>query len=102
MTIQPVIPDPLRAEGAKRMVDRGDGKGANARPVNEVARGDRVELSAEGRERARAEGAERPVPTDSVDRLERVRTRVADGSYHTPEVAEAVAERLLDSGELDF
>ncbi|MFQ5537733.1 MAG: flagellar biosynthesis anti-sigma factor FlgM [Gemmatimonadota bacterium] len=71
---------------------------AKASPGEEPqARGDRVELSPEGLARAAQLDAKEEMDTD---RLAEIRSRIQSGFYDSEHVAEAVAGRLLHSGDL--
>ncbi|TVR49961.1 MAG: flagellar biosynthesis anti-sigma factor FlgM [Gemmatimonadales bacterium] len=103
MTIQPIAGDPLRSQGARRSQDSEErsGKVPPAGPVERPEASDRVDISREGRAQAAKAGlsgahAEEP----GEDRLDAIRIRIQQGTYNTPESAEEVALRLLDSGDL--
>lgn len=58
---------------------------------------DRVEISAEARERAtRLDG----VTGLSPERMAEIRQRLSDGTYSTPEVLETVARRMIEQGDV--
>ena len=63
-----------------------------------VDRSDKVSISDAGRALAAREGSE-PAAMDPA-RAERIRDRVLSGAYDTLEVVDAVARRLLASGDL--
>jgi hypothetical protein len=48
----------------------------------------------------------RPVPADAVgdelteERIAEIRARIASGAYNSPEVAEEIARRMLESGDI--
>lgn len=63
-----------------------------------VDRSDKVQISDAGRALAARDGDE----SSGVDpaRADRIRGRILSGAYDTLEVVDAVARRLLDSGDL--
>jgi hypothetical protein len=68
-------------------------------PARPATASDHVELSDEGRILARL--AERAEELGlSPERLAEIQERLADGSYHRPEMIDVVARRILDSGDL--
>jgi hypothetical protein len=90
----PVLPDPTQAPQAVLNID----------PVSPVApapasvdRSDKVSISDAGRALAARDGE-----GESVDpaRASQIRERVLSGAYDTLEVVDAVARRLLDTGDL--
>lgn len=102
MTIYDLVPGHLRGGGAVRPKE-GDGASRRDRVggIGAPDRADKVEISAEGKalaaQQLRAdEGGEGLSP----ERLEVIRRRMEDGTYDSPRVAEEVARRLLDSGDL--
>lgn len=89
-----VRPSPVKAGGPHgRKADR-DAAAAQGKPE----RTDQVGFSAEGL--ALAEKARLAAGELSGERLESLRQRIAGGFYDDPAVAEEVALRLLDSGDL--
>ena len=64
-----------------------------------VDRSDKVSISDAGRALAAREGDTDSLALDPA-RAERIRERVLSGAYDTLEVVDAVARRLLDSGDL--
>jgi negative regulator of flagellin synthesis FlgM len=71
----------------------------SVRPTpSSVDRTDKVQISDAGRALAARDGSE----AGSLDpaRAERIRERVLSGAYDTLEVVDAVARRLLDSGDI--
>jgi anti-sigma28 factor (negative regulator of flagellin synthesis) len=77
---------------AKRPAVTSDGDEPSSAPV--PPRRDRVEISATGRELAAT------LAPASAERVARAQQRIADGTYERPEILEAAARRLLDSGDL--
>jgi hypothetical protein len=73
---------------------------APGQPVAPVERPDRVELSPEARAMAarldESGGADELTP----ERISELRQRIRDGVYDSPAMADEVARRLLDSGDL--
>ena len=96
-SIQPS--DGVRPE-AIRPVRGGDAGAARTDEVQAVRPVDRVEISSEGRALA-GEGIGAPentkAPTLSV---QEVQQRIREGYYDTEAMAESVARRLLESGDL--
>lgn len=83
---------------------RHPGAAVEPRAENHAGRGrtdrrDRVEISSEGRARA----AEAAPPEGSLppERLTEIRRRIAEGVYDSDAVLEAVARRIIQSGDLD-
>jgi anti-sigma28 factor (negative regulator of flagellin synthesis) len=78
-------------------------RGASTRPTVEpvapVTRTDRVRISEAGRALAAQEaaGAEGGL---SAERVSELRQRVQDGTYNSPAVADRIARRLVESGDL--
>lgn len=79
---------------------------SDERPIQRVAptpasidRSDKVEISDAGRALAARDDAGSSTPLDPA-RADRIRGRILSGAYDTLEVVDAVARRLLDSGDL--
>ncbi|HEX6037815.1 flagellar biosynthesis anti-sigma factor FlgM [Longimicrobium sp.] len=74
--------------------------GSPVAPVAPAGGTDRVELSSE----ARALAARLDQPGEgrelTPERIAELRQRIRDGVYDTPDMAEEVARRVLDSGDL--
>jgi len=108
MTINPIHNEPLKGKEPARAEELSrTRKVPPADPVARPEQADRVEISQEAREQAQEAGLleESGGPgasssAERADRLEEIRLRIRSGSYNTPEVAEEVARRLLDSGDL--
>ena len=84
---------PKRSEAAER---KADGESQDSKRAERV---DQVGFSAEGLALA---GLVQNVETDvSAERISNIEARIANGFYEEPEIAEEVARRVLDSGELD-
>lgn len=103
MTIQPLSGEPVGSKAARRTEEAGRGGEAVA-PVSPVVRpesADRVEISAEGQVRAREAGIVGS-QVDPLDprRLDAIRLRMQEGGYDAPGIAEEVARRIMDSGDL--
>ncbi|HTE44456.1 MAG TPA: flagellar biosynthesis anti-sigma factor FlgM [Gemmatimonadaceae bacterium] len=101
MQIYPKNPGALRPDAARTApVDSPDRD--SVRPVaptpSSADRSDKVEISNAGR----ALAAREPGSTSPLDsaRTTAIRGRVLNGAYDTLEVVDAVARRLLDSGDL--
>jgi anti-sigma28 factor (negative regulator of flagellin synthesis) len=92
--IGPIDNKPIRLDRSTAPgQDGGEDKQAAARP----RQADRVEISAEARQRA----AELDTVTGlSPERLALIRKNLADGTYSAPEVLDAVARRIIEQGEL--
>lgn len=89
--VRPLAPRAVDGEerGAERPEDSGEAR---------AARSDKVQISAEGRKlaaQASPSGASR-----SESGIDEIRARIERGYYDDPEVAEAVAQRLLESGDV--
>ena len=98
-TTGPVRPETNRTQQTDGIKDRG--------PIQPVApapsspdRADKVQISNAGRAlAARGDGTTQATGLDPA-RAANIRGRVLSGAYDTLEVVDAVARRLLDSGEL--
>ena len=95
----PVTPETNRTQQPADVSDRGP-----IRPVAPVPSGadrsDKVEISNAGRAlAARGDGTSKTAGLDPA-RADQIRGRVLSGAYDTLEVVDAVARRLLDSGDL--
>ena len=89
--VRPLAPRAVDRDerGTERREDSGE-----ARP----ARSDEIEISAEGRElAAQASASETP---GSESRIDEIRARIERGHYDEPGIAEAVAHRMLESGDI--
>ena len=70
-----------------------------AGPARPVERTDRVELSPEARAlAARLDAGE--ADTLTPERIAELRRKIQDGAYDSPGTVEAVARRILESGDL--
>jgi anti-sigma28 factor (negative regulator of flagellin synthesis) len=76
---------------------RGAANRSIVEPTPPVTRTDRVRISDEGRMLAAQGNAEGGL---SAERLTQLRQRVADGTYGSAAVAELVARRIIESGDL--
>ncbi len=85
----------LDLEAARRLEQRkaGTQRDAAANAASRPAAGDRVELSQTAR--AKAHAASLP-----GEQLDAIRTRISDGTYNDLRVVDAVARRILASGDL--
>lgn len=94
----PVSPDHTRTSPA---ADTAASDAVRAVPPtpSSVDRSDKVSISDAGRALAAREGGTDSTVLDPA-RAERIRERVLSGAYDTLEVVDAVARRLLDSGDL--
>jgi negative regulator of flagellin synthesis FlgM len=101
MYIYPKQNGPIRPETASQPADVSE-RSSDVRPVSPAPsaldRSDKVEISDAGRALAARDGEE----TRGLDpaRAARIRGRILSGAYDTLEVVDAVARRLLDSGDL--
>ena|ERR1051325_6991406 len=101
MYIYPKNTGPIRPETASHTADVSE-RDSDVRPVSPgpsaIDRSDKVEISDAGRALAAREGDE----SRGLDpaRAARIRGRILSGAYDTLEVVDAVARRLLDSGDL--
>jgi hypothetical protein len=89
--LRSLVPGQIR-DGRERVEDDGAEERQNPQ------RGDRVELSAEGR--ALAARMHAGGDTISVGRAVELTGRIESGVYDDPSVAEEVARRIHDSGDL--
>ena len=102
MYIYPKNTGPIRPETASNAADVSET--AEVRPAAPVSapsaadRSDKVEISDAGRALAARDGDQ----ASGLDpaRAARIRGRVLSGAYDTLEVVDAMARRLLDSGDL--
>ena len=101
MTIHDITSGAIRS-GATRdpRSSAGATEGDEVRGVSQVERVDRVEISEKGRALAEASAASATRGTLSPERLAQINQRVEDRAYDSAEVAEEVARRLLDAGDL--
>jgi anti-sigma28 factor (negative regulator of flagellin synthesis) len=99
MSIHKIGSDLIRPAGGREPV-RGSASSehADSEELRRVDRADRVEISAEGRELAAQLLREGEALTES--RAEMIRSRIENGFYNDPSVAQNVAERLLATGDL--
>jgi anti-sigma28 factor (negative regulator of flagellin synthesis) len=67
-------------------------------PAAKATPRDSVQISAEGRARAAESVAE--APGLSPERAEAIRAKILEGAYNTVEMADEVARRILQSGDL--
>ncbi len=102
MTIYDLVPGHLRGGGAVRPKEaEGAPRRDRVGSIGAPDRADKVEISAEGKALAAQQlQAEERTEGLSPERLEVIRRRMEDGTYDSPQVAEAVARKLLDSGDL--
>jgi negative regulator of flagellin synthesis FlgM len=102
MKINSQNPGPIRPE-ITRSSTPATAADAIVRSVNSVPsssdRSDRVSISDAGRALAARDGATESAGLDPA-RAARIRERVLSGAYDTLEVVDAVARRLLDSGDI--
>jgi hypothetical protein len=102
MAIDPVIsggvpqPDPQRAQGTAHGSRVGAPRDGD-RSASETAPTDQVELSP-----AAAGIADATIPSGelSPEALQTIAQKVASGAYDDPAVADRIAGRLLDAGEI--
>ena len=69
-------------------------------PPSRPARTDSVEISSAGRALAGAESTEGGAPSLTPERLAELRQRVLEGAYNSVEIADQVARRILDRGDV--
>jgi anti-sigma28 factor (negative regulator of flagellin synthesis) len=79
---------------------RGASTRPNVEPVAPVTRTDRVRISEAGRALAAAQEAAGAEGGLSAERVAGLRQRVQDGTYNSPAVADRIARRLVESGDL--
>ena len=103
MYIYPKSTGPIRPEPASPGISTdATERSSDIRPIapapSAVDRSDKVEISDAGRALAARDGDE----SQGLDpaRAARIRGRILSGAYDTLEVVDAVARRLLDSGDL--
>lgn len=103
MQIYPKHTGPVRPETTRssQPVDSTDSDAIRSVPPvgSASGRSDKVSISDAGRALAARNGAADSAPLDSA-RAGRIRDRVLSGAYDTLEVVDAVARRLLDSGDI--
>lgn len=92
----------LRAGLGQRVQDSAEESAKKTvRSVNQSERADRVDISEQGRALA-AEEAEKARAGLSAERISEIREKIRSGFYSTPEMAEKVAERMIELGEAPF
>ena len=91
----PIRPETTQTSQPARPVD-SDGVRAITPAPSSADRSDKVSISDAGRALAARDGSSTLDPS----RASAIRDRVLSGAYDTLEVVDAVARRLLDSGEL--
>lgn len=96
MTINPTQPGGIRSSLTPEAVEGPKTNPPTAKPG--AAAEDQVEISAEARALA-AQGDPERVPFTGA-RLAEIRALVAQGHFDTPEMADRLARRLLESGDL--
>ncbi|HEY3934441.1 MAG TPA: hypothetical protein VGL65_07450 [Gemmatimonadales bacterium] len=102
MAIDPVVPaavpqpDPQRAQGTSAGPRVGRGRHGHHATADTAAT-DQVDLSPDA---AAISGAAIPAGELSPDALRTIAQKVASGAYSDPAVADRIAGRLLDSGEI--
>ncbi len=102
MTIRDIGPGLSKPEGPRRLQDKEESAERAAEPSRgSEGRGDRVEISEAGRVlSSRASPLNELLSIQTSERLAQIQERIDSGAYDTPEMAEEVARRLLDSGDL--
>jgi negative regulator of flagellin synthesis FlgM len=93
----PIRPETTRTSPAEQVADNEPVQPASPVPSG-ADRSDRVEISDAGRALSAREGEGRRGLDPA--RAAQIRGRVLSGAYDTLEVVDAVARRLLDSGDL--
>ena len=102
MYIYPKSTGPIRPDIASPSTADATERSSDVRPIAPtplaIDRSDKVEISDAGRALAARDGDE----SKGLDpaRAARIRGRILSGAYDTLEVVDAVARRLLDSGDL--
>jgi hypothetical protein len=104
MHIYPKNSGPIRPETNRTTQTDGVADRSTIRPVAPATsspdRSDKVQISDAGRAlAARTDGTDSSSSLDPA-RASRIRGRILSGAYDTLEVVDAVARRLLDSGDL--
>jgi negative regulator of flagellin synthesis FlgM len=103
MHIYPKHTGPLSSDisHAAQPVDAADRVAPSASPSTPSSsdRSDKVQISDAGRALA-ARGSDRAAADLDPARAASIRTRILSGAYDTVQVVDAVARRLLDSGDL--
>jgi hypothetical protein len=97
---RPIMPSDAARPEAIRSFRGGESGPAEVQEVQAVRPVDRIEISAEGRalsQEIKSGPAELQPATTS---LAEIRQRILQGHYDTPAMAESVAHRLLQSGDL--
>lgn len=88
-----------RPEAIRNLQSASSGAGRDE-PVQAVRPVDRVEISSEGRALAGETPVAEATGGKDAPSLDVIRQRIREGHYDTPAMAESVARRLLESGEL--
>ncbi|MBV9774881.1 MAG: flagellar biosynthesis anti-sigma factor FlgM [Gemmatimonadetes bacterium] len=99
MRIENKTPEVTRPEAVRNAPSAPAHAGSESAPAAQAGRTDRIELSPEARAlaaRLDEPGAEELTP----ERIAQLRQRIQDGVYDSPELADAVAQRILESGDL--
>jgi len=92
-----MLPDPTQSSHAAPIAD-GDAVGVISATPASVDRTDPVSIADAGRALVAADSWPGSAALDA--RRAQIRRRVLSGAYHSLEVVDAVARRLLDSGDL--
>jgi anti-sigma28 factor (negative regulator of flagellin synthesis) len=102
MTIRELGHGPYGPNGSRRVREKDEpAKRDSSASSSNAGRGDRVEISSEGRALSSKAGVLQGVTTTlTQERIEAIRERIQSGSYDTPEMAGEVASRILASGDL--
>ena len=102
MTIRELGNGPYGPNGPRRVREKDEpAKSDSSGSSSNAGRGDRVEISNEGRAlSSQAGGLQEVTTTLTQERIEAIRERIHSGSYDTPEMAGKVASRILASGDL--
>ena len=94
----PIRPETTQSTQPAGVADSDAVRGVSPTPAS-VDRGDKVSISDAGRALAARDGGPNGAALDPA-RASQIRDRVLNGAYDTLEVVDAVARRLLDSGDL--
>lgn len=105
MHIYPKNTGPVRPETTTRptqpadSTDRDSVRAVSPTPSS-LDRSDKVQISDAGRALAARDGGSASASSLDPARADKIRGRVLSGAYDTLEVVDAVARRLLDTGDL--
>lgn len=103
MSIHEIRPDPPRSvpEPASRATESD--RVAGVQPARRVEWTDRIEISQDARRLAEAtasDGPDQAVDGLAPERVAEIRERIRSGFYDSPAVAERVARRMIEWGDI--